>query len=269
MVVDKLSVEKREYPIYAAGQTAIDNARHRRARHGHTVAWPISPEPEIPDPRAMSHNPFIAPFEQLPTTLPVFPLPGAIVMPGNELPLNVFEPRYLNMVEDALRGHRLIGMIQPAAEDGAGPELCRTGCAGRITQYRETNDGRIEMVLSGVCRYDVAEELPTTRGYRLIVPDWSRYAGDYEEQDGGRHAEHERLLRAVRRYFEAKQLEVDWPVLERLPSVRLMNSLGMALPLGTQEKQMLLETVESGQRLSAFIALLESELERPESVTRH
>jgi hypothetical protein len=222
----------------------------------------------------MSRNPFIAPFEQLPNTLPVFPLPGAIVMPGNELPLNVFEPRYLNMVEDALGSHRLIGMIQPDPEAVTETQLYRTGCAGRITQYRETNDGRIELVLSGVCRYDLGEELSTTRGYRLIVPDWSRFAGDYSEGDysepgTGRHSDHERMTRTLRRYFEAKQLDVDWPMLDRLSSVRLMNSLSMALPLSVQEKQMLLETVDPAQRLTAFIAMLEGELERPDTATRH
>ena len=217
----------------------------------------------------MSVNPFSPPFTSLPETLPIFPLPGAIVLPGAELPLNIFEPRYLNMIDDALGSHRLIGMIQPDPGAAADTDLYPTGCAGRITQFRETSDGRIEMVLSGVCRYDLGEELPTTRGYRLIVPDWSRFDGDYIEAEGGRHAAHEHMIRAVKRYFEAKQLDVDWPMLERLSSVRLMNSLSMALPLSVQEKQMLLETVEPGQRLNAFIALLESELERPESATRH
>ena len=98
----------------------------------------------------MSYSPFIAPYSRLPQTLPIFPLPGAIVMPGSDLPLNIFEPRYLNMVSDALSTHRMIGMIQTDPKSPDSSALCRTGCAGRITQYRETNDGRIEMVLSGV-----------------------------------------------------------------------------------------------------------------------
>lgn len=105
----------------------------------------------------MSYNPFIAPHHQLPKTLPVFPLPGTIVMPGNELPLNIFEPRYLNMVSDALSTHRMIGMIQPDPRSEGENDLYQTGCAGRITQYRETSDGRIEIVLCGVCRYDVTD----------------------------------------------------------------------------------------------------------------
>jgi Lon protease-like protein len=97
------------------------------------------------------------------------------------LPLNIFEPRYLNMINDALGGHRMIGMIQPDPAAGSESEVFRTGCAGRITQYRETADCRIEMVLTGVCRFDLVEELSTTRGYRMIVPDWSRFSEDYAD----------------------------------------------------------------------------------------
>ena len=217
----------------------------------------------------MSYSPFIAPYEQLPETLPIFPLPGAIVMPGSELPLNIFEPRYLNMVSDALGTHRMIGMIQPDPNARDTNVLCHTGCAGRITQYRETNDGRIEMVLSGVCRYDLGEELPTTRGYRLIVPNWSRFSDDYTDQEGQLPDEHDRLIRMLKRYFELKGLEADWNMLERLSTVRLMNSLSMALPISEQDKQMLLETVEAVQRLRTFTSLLGSGVQSPGSITRH
>jgi Lon protease-like protein len=217
----------------------------------------------------MSMNPFIAPFEQLPATLPVFPLPGAIVMPGNELPLNIFEPRYLNMISDALSSHRMIGMIQPDPDATDRTGLFQTGCAGRITQYRETNDGRIEMALSGVCRYDISEELPTTRGYRLVIPDWSRFSDDYEDQNSDLRNEHDLLVHTLKSYFEVKDLEVDWSMLERLPTLRLMNSLSMALPLSEQSKQVLLETVKPVERLQTFAAMLESELRPPSSATRH
>ncbi|MGB5301161.1 MAG: LON peptidase substrate-binding domain-containing protein [Thiogranum sp.] len=217
----------------------------------------------------MSYNPFIAPYNQLPETLPIFPLPGAIVMPGNELPLNIFEPRYLNMVSDALSTHRMIGMIQPDPNARDATALCHTGCAGRITQYRETNDGRIEMLLSGVCRYDLGEELPTTRGYRLIVPNWSRFSDDYADQESNLRGEHDRLIRTLKRYFKVKELEADWTMLERLPTVSLMNSLSMALPLSEQDKQVLLEIVEPEERLYTFTALLGSEHQAPTSVTRH
>jgi hypothetical protein len=217
----------------------------------------------------VSDIPFIVPFDQLPGTLPVFPLPGAIVMPGNELPLNIFEPRYLNMVSDALSTHRMIGMIQPDQDSRDDTGLCHTGCAGRITQYRETSDGRIELVLSGVCRYDVVEELPTTRGYRLIIPDWSRFREDYTDHAGKLRGEQGMLIRALKRYCEIKGLETDWSVLENLSMVRLVNSLSMALPLSEEDKQVLLETVKPEERLHTFTALLNSELRAPGSVTRH
>ena len=217
----------------------------------------------------MSYSPFIAPYHQLPMTIPIFPLPGAIVMPGNELPLNIFEPRYLNMVSDALSTSRMIGMIQPNPDADGEYDVYHTGCAGRITQYRETNDGRIEMVLSGVCRYDVNEELPTTRGYRLVVPNWSRFTDDYTHHEGKLNVKHDRLMRILKRYFTGKGFEADWSVFGRLSTVRLMNTLSMVLPLSEHDKQVLLETVDPADRLSTFIALLDSQLQAPESFTRH
>ena len=125
------------------------------------------------------------------------------------------------------------------------------------------------MILSGVCRYDIGEELPGTRGYRLVIPDWSRSADDYADHDGDLRNEHDLLVNTLHRYFEAKQLEVDWSMLERLPTVQLMNSLSMALPLSEQTRQVLLETVQPAERLSTFTAMLDSELDAPESFTRH
>ena len=115
----------------------------------------------------MSKSPFVASFEDLPNSLPIFPLPGAVLMPHAELPLNIFEPRYLNMINDAIGSHRMIGMIQPDAGAGDGEAICQVGCAGRITQFRESRDGRYELVLSGVCRFEVTQELPTP-----AVIDW-------------------------------------------------------------------------------------------------
>jgi Lon protease-like protein len=217
----------------------------------------------------MSYSPFITPYDQLPETLPIFPLSGAIVLPGSDLPLNIFEPRYLNMVNDALGSHRLIGMIQPVPNAGDESKLCHTGCAGRITQYRETKDGRIEMVLTGVCRYDLDELLPTSSGYSLCVPNWSRFSDDYTDCEGKLFAEHDRLVRTLKRYFEVKGLETDWSALEQLPTVTLMNSLSMALPFNELDKQVLLETIEPAERLFTFTTLLGSELQALGSVTRH
>jgi hypothetical protein len=125
------------------------------------------------------------------------------------------------------------------------------------------------MVLSGVCRYDLGEELPTTRGYRLIVPDWSRFRDDYADHEGTLRAEHDRLIRTLKRYFQIKGLEADWRTVERLSTVSLMNSLHMALPLSEQHKQVLLETVEPAQRLHTFYGLLDSALQTSHSVSRH
>ncbi len=217
----------------------------------------------------MSSIPFITPFEGLPDTLPIFPLPGAIVMPRTELPLNIFEPRYLNMVNDAMSGHRMIGMIQPDTEAGDELAVCRTGCAGRITQYRETGDGRIEMVLTGVCRFDLAQEMPTTRGYRLVVPDWTRFADDYRDDDEQLQSRREALMASLERFFAARQLETDMAMLERLPVVRLVDSLAMALPFSHQEKQLLLESVDAETRFDNFVALIDGDFELPDSATRH
>ena len=217
----------------------------------------------------MNHNPFIAPYDQLPVTMPVFPLPGAIVMPGSDLPLNIFEPRYLNMVNDALGSHRMIAMIQPDPDAGDKDRFCHTGCAGRITQYRETSDGRIEIVLRGVCRYDLDQVLSTTRGYRLIVPDWARFSGDYADHEAELREEHDRLVRALKRYFEANRLETDWSELEQLPTLKLMNSLSMVLPFSERDKQALLETIAPADQLFTFIALLGSGLHVSGQVTRH
>lgn len=190
-------------------------------------------------------------------------------MPGAELPLNIFEPRYLNMINDAIASHRMIGMVQPDLKGVGEDAVCHTGCAGRITQFRETSDCRIEMVLSGVCRFDVGEELSTTRGYRLIVPDWSRFADDYVDHTDRVQGDHERLMQTLERFFDHKGYEADLAMLKQLSVVRLVDSLTMALPFDATEKQMLLETVEPEQRLANFIALIDGDFDVPDSVTRH
>jgi len=214
-------------------------------------------------------NPFNVPFDQLPDTLPVFPLPGVIVMPGSELPLNIFEPRYLNMVSDALGSHRMIGMVQPDPNAKGDDGLCHTGCAGRITQYRETDDGRIEMLLTGVCRFDLGEELPTTRGYRLVIPLWSRFSNDYTDHEVMLSSAKDLLTQTLKAYLQSKNLDADWATLERLSTMRLLSSMCMALPLSAADKQLLLETTHPAERLNTFIAILDSELSSPGSVTRH
>ena len=217
----------------------------------------------------MSAHPFVNSYASLPRSLPIFPLPGAILMPAAELPLNIFEPRYLNMIEDALGGHRLIGMIQPDPASDNEVDVCRTGCAGRITRYRETRDCRIEIVLTGVCRFDVAEELSTTRGYRMVKPDWTRFASDYDDIGALPDMCQARLLADLGKYFELKGFETDMDKLERLPAIRLVDSMAMALPFEPRDKQMLLESVDAASRLENFLALIRGQFEIPDSATRH
>jgi len=138
-----------------------------------------------------------------------------VVMPGTQLPLNIFEPRYLNMTLDALAAERMIGMVQPNPTEQSRESVFSTGTAGRITQFMETNDGRLLVVLTGVCRFDIQEELATTRGYRRVVTDWSRFQADYEEQAAS-EIEHHAVIALLKPYFARKALETDWAQLENL-----------------------------------------------------
>ena len=206
----------------------------------------------------MPRTPFFPTFDELPDTLPIFPLEGAVVMPASDLPLNIFEPRYLNMVEDALRAHRMFGMIQPDPDrDGRPQPVYVTGCAGRITSFSETPDGRIELVLTGVSRFDVAEEFTTTRGYRLVKPDWQRFAPDLAGPSGVAVRDSADFLEVLHRYFDANNLQTDWDRLQRLPATRMADVLTTLLPLEPSAKQLLLETLDPSDRADALLATLE------------
>ena len=201
-------------------------------------------------------------FEVLPVTLPIFPLPNAVVMPGCQLPLNIFEPRYLNMVFDALTENRMIGMVQPEPErgDSKTESIYRTGTAGRITFFNETSDGRLMIVLTGVCRFDITEEIPTSRGYLRAQVDWSRFRCDYDSmQAPDADKERKQLLRRLRDYFAMKQLETDWTILERMETIDLINRLTCALPLDLAERQLLVEAVSTQDRIASLMALLRYE----------
>ena len=205
-------------------------------------------------------------FEQLPDTLPVFPLTNAVVMPGGHLPLNIFEPRYLNMLQDAMEKHRLIGMIQPRDESPK-PDLYSVGCAARITRYEETNDGRLVVSLTGLCRFEIKEELVTTRGYRLIVPDWSKFAMDYEEQAEPDLVTQRSFINVLRSYFNQTDMTLDWKVMEKLDGESLLNALFYFLNLSNEDKQMLIEIDTVEQRIKAITAILENNNE--ETIVRH
>ena len=194
----------------------------------------------------------------LPALIPVFPLDGALLLPGCQLPLRIFEPRYLNMIDDAMSGARLIGMIQ--TRDGGErtrPNLASVGCAGRITAYAETGDGRYMITLTGVCRFGVEDELPAMTPYRQVRPDFGRWAVDLEERDEKVQLDRAFFLGALRRYLGAKGIEVDWEAARQAPEGALINSLAMGLPLDPPEKQALLEAATLADRSRVLAALLE------------
>ncbi len=217
----------------------------------------------------MPSNPFTAAFDQLPDVLPVFPLAGAVVMPGADLPLNVFEPRYLNMVFDVLGTQRMFGMVQPETSPSAATHaICKTGCAGRVTSFSETDDGRLLLVLTGVCRFDISEEMSAVNGYRRVVPDWSRFRGDYENAQD--IPEREQLLQLLRRYCAENRLEVAWDELELMRGADLVNILTCRLPLEPADKQALIESVVLTERTQLLRGLLEMALTQQVDVTsRH
>jgi Lon protease-like protein len=196
----------------------------------------------------------------LPQVIPVFPLDGVLLLPHGTLPLNIFEPRYLNMIDDAMAGDRIIGMIQTVGDDDPDrPQIARIGCAGRITSYAETPDGRYLITLTGVCRFAVAGELPVQTPYRQVRADFGRFgqdlAGDEPEADHDRDG----LLEALRDYLERRGLAVDWRMAQEAPIEALVNSLSMALPFGPSAKQALLEAPHLAARRVALVTLLRIE----------
>lgn len=206
----------------------------------------------------MSRSPFDPTFDRLPRELPVFPLPGVLLLPRGRLPLNIFEPRYLAMVEDALGADRMIGMIQPTdpASRAKAPPLYETGCAGRITSFSETEDGRLLITLTGVCRFVALRELPCGRGYRRVQPAWERFAGDLNGEAQGA-IDRERLVGGLKGYFKAQGISANWEAIDGTPDERLVTSLAMICPFEASEKQALLEAPDLTERAKLLIALIE------------
>ncbi len=193
----------------------------------------------------------------LPQVVPVFPLPGALLLPRGQLPLNIFEPRYLNMIDDAMAGERVIGMIQTAGGRRTRPNLAEVGCVGRVTSYSETSDGRYLITLSGLCRFRVTAELPVSTPYRQVRAAYDLYEADLSDPDDDGEFDRVRLLAALRAYLRRRSLDVDWETAEAAPEEALVNSLSMALPFDPQEKQALLEALDLPARREALTALLE------------
>lgn len=206
----------------------------------------------------MKRNPFTPSFDQLPREIPIFPLSGVAVMPGTQLPLNIFEPRYLQMVFDVLGGHRMIGMIQPSAGEAQTdrPEVYRTGTGGRITSFSETNDGRLMIVLTGVCRFDITEEVDRDTSYRNVIADWARFHSDYAGEET-RIPDRDRLFSSLRSYCDNRSVEIAWKEAEALTDRDLVDLLTVHLPLEVQDKQALIESVHLEQRIHILQGLLD------------
>jgi Lon protease-like protein len=196
----------------------------------------------------------------LPQVIPVFPLDGALLLPGGELPLQIFEPRYLNMVDDVMGADRIIGMIQTRpGGDRARPPLAEVGCAGKITSFAETSDGRYLITLTGLCRFQAGEELNLRLPYRQVRADYSRFESDLAEDEASTApaAERERFARALKRYLNRRELDIDWETASAAPLEALVNSLAMGLPFDAQEKQALLQAPDLAGRFDVLTVLLE------------
>ncbi len=199
-----------------------------------------------------------------PARIPLFPLPGALLLPRGQMPLNIFEPRYLAMVDDAIRGDRVIGMIQPVAdsESAVTPRLFDVGCAGRITQFAETGDGRLIITLTGIARFRIVEELPTTTLYRQAQIDFTAFPDDFVARAGEDDVDRATVLDALGHFVKANKLEVDWKGIEDAPNEALVNALSMMSPYGVKEKQALLEAKTLRERAEILVAVTEIELAR-------
>jgi Lon protease-like protein len=194
----------------------------------------------------------------LPAAIPVFPLDGALLLPGASLPLQIFEPRYLNMVDDVMAGDRLIGMVQTRpGGDRRRPRLAQVGCAGRVTSYAETGDGKYLIALTGVCRFETGEELATPTPYRQARVAYGRFEGDLGGEPDADDFERAPFLAVLRRYLDHRGLGIEWDAVTAAPAKALVNSLCMALPFDPAEKQALLEAAGVEERRAALAALLE------------
>jgi len=201
----------------------------------------------------------------LPASIPVFPLEGVLLLPRCQLPLNIFEPRYLQMTDDVLRGERIIGLVQPdelASTEADKPALLKTGCAGRLTSYTETLDGRTLITLTGISRFHITSELETTTPYRQCTVDWNEFADDLKPEFGAEDVSRERLLDILKQYLDTHGLQADWHTIKLSTNETLVNSLSLISPYGPREKQALLEAKTLEDRNQMLIALTEVALQQ-------
>jgi uncharacterized protein len=203
----------------------------------------------------------------LPPRIPVFPLRGAILLPRATLPLNIFEPRYLEMIDDVMSGGRIIGILQPvvSGDDEESPiektaGLRSVGCAGRVTSYQELDDGRLIITLTGITRFQCIGEAETEMAYRIMSVSYDRFASDLTEGLGEELVDRRNLLRVLKTYLEANRLKTDWATIQRASNEFLINALSVMCPYGPEEKQALLEAKDLRSRAEVLVALAEIDL---------
>ena len=192
----------------------------------------------------------------------MFPITGALLLPGGSMPLNIFEPRYLEMTADVMADHHLIGLIQPCLSseknEQGDPKLCGTGCIGRLTDYQETGDGRLLISLAGICRFKLGSEVPSGRQYRTFRFDVD--CADLDAKDLGKDVDREALLKAFTDYVNTHGYSADWDMIERTDNATLVTVLSMISPFGPAEKQALLEASCHKTRAETLVAITEMEL---------
>lgn len=203
----------------------------------------------------------------LPARIPVFPLRGAILLPRATLPLNIFEPRYLDMIDDVMSGARVIGILQPriSGDDEESPiektaGLRSVGCAGRVTSYQELDDGRLIITLTGITRFECVGETETDTPYRIMSVSYDKFASDLTEGLGEELVDRQNLLRVLKTYLEVNRLKTDWSTIQRASNEFLINALSVMCPYGPEEKQALLEAKDLRSRAEVLVALAEIDL---------
>ena len=199
----------------------------------------------------------------LPEKIPLFPLAGALVLPRVDLPLSIFEPRYLTMVEVAMESHRIIGIIQPIDDEGdKNPKLQTVGCAGRITAYSESEDNRLMITITGICRFTVKAEVKSKKPYRQATVDYSAFAADLNTGLGASSVNRGELVLAFRNYLEANNMTANWQEVEQVSTEVLVNTLSLLAPYPPRDKQALLEAPDLKSRAEVLVALTELQLSR-------
>ncbi len=215
--------------------------------------------------------PFNVPYtsaSDFPDVIPLFPMAGALLLPRGQMPLNVFEPRYVEMVDAALKSSRLIGIVQPLPDQSSRiskPKLYKIGCIGRITQFAETGDGRYILTLSGIIRFEMLEELAALTPYRQCRFEVEPYLVDLEARAGEEAVDRQALIEALRKFSKANDVAIDWDGVKEAPNEALVNALSMMSPYGIKEKQALLEAVDLKSRAEMLVAITEMELARQSS----